>query len=82
MIYSRIAGTGSHLPEKVLSNFDLEKMVDTSDQWIIERTGIQERRIIDPSKQVTSDLSAEAARAALEMADLFTQVRTRAARSG
>jgi len=40
-----IIGTGSYIPEKVLSNYDLEKMVDTSDRWILERTGIHERRI-------------------------------------
>jgi 3-oxoacyl-[acyl-carrier-protein] synthase-3 len=40
LIYSRIAGTGSYLPEKVLTNSDLEKMVDTTDEWIRERTGI------------------------------------------
>ena len=43
--YSRIAGTGSHLPEKVVANADLEKMVETSDQWIQERTGIRQRHI-------------------------------------
>jgi 3-oxoacyl-[acyl-carrier-protein] synthase-3 len=69
MIRSRIVGTGRGLPSKVLSNADLEKMVDTSDQWIIERTGIQERRIIGPG-QVTSDLCTDAARAALDMAGL------------
>ena len=43
---SRITGVGSYVPEKVLSNFDLEKMVETSDKWITERTGIKERRIV------------------------------------
>ena len=43
--YSRIAGTGSYLPERVLTNADLEKMVETSDQWIQERTGIRKRHI-------------------------------------
>jgi 3-oxoacyl-[acyl-carrier-protein] synthase III len=69
MIRSRIVGTGRALPTKVLSNFDLEKMVDTSDQWIMERTGIRERRVIDPA-QATSDLATEAAREALAMAGL------------
>ncbi len=72
MIRSRIVGTGRALPSKVLSNADLERMVDTNDQWIIERTGIRERRIIDGS-QVTSDLSTDAARAALEMAGMTAQ---------
>ncbi len=67
MNYSRIAGTGSYLPEKVLTNFDLEKMMDTSDQWIRERTGI-ERRHIAASGETTVDLAEHAARAALEAA--------------
>ena len=45
LIYSRIAGTGSYLPEKVVTNADLEKLVDTSDEWIASRTGIRERRM-------------------------------------
>jgi 3-oxoacyl-[acyl-carrier-protein] synthase III len=65
--YSRIAGTGSYLPEKVLTNFDLEKMMDTSDQWIRERTGI-ERRHIAASGETTVDLAERAARAALDAA--------------
>ena len=68
-VFSRIAGTGSYLPEKVLSNFDLEKMVDTSDQWIRERTGI-ERRHIAADGQTTVDLAEQAARAALDVAGL------------
>lgn len=67
MNYSRIAGTGSYLPEKVLTNFDLEKMMDTSDQWIRERTGI-ERRHIAASGETTVDLAERAARAALDAA--------------
>lgn len=61
---SRVSGIGSYLPEKVLTNHDLEKMVETSDQWIIERTGI-ERRHITPEGQATSDLALEASRRAL-----------------
>ncbi|NPV52143.1 MAG: ketoacyl-ACP synthase III [Firmicutes bacterium] len=60
-----IAGTGSAVPEGILSNFDLEKMVDTSDAWIVERTGIRERRIAGAS-EATSDLAALAASRALE----------------
>lgn len=67
MIYSRIAGTGSYLPEKILTNADLEKMVDTSDQWIRERTGI-ERRHIAADGQTTVDLAEQAVRAALDAA--------------
>ena len=69
MIYSRIAGTGSHLPEKVLSNFDLEKMVDTSDEWIRSRTGI-ERRHLAREGETTLDLAEKAARRALEAANV------------
>lgn len=69
MNYSRIAGTGSYLPERVLTNFDLEKMMDTSDQWIRERTGI-ERRHIAATGETTVDLAERAARAALEAAGI------------
>jgi len=64
-----MTGTGSALPENVLNNDDLEKMVDTSDEWITTRTGIKERRIISDG-QTTASLSIEAAGKALEMADL------------
>ena len=67
MIYSRIAGTGSYLPEKVLTNSDLEKMVDTTDEWIRERTGI-ERRHIAAEGETTVDLAERAVRAALDAA--------------
>ena len=60
----QIAGTGSYLPDKILTNFDLEKMVDTSDQWILERTGIRERRIASENT-VTSDIAVEAAKKAI-----------------
>ena len=65
----RISGSGFYAPDKVLTNFDLEKMVDTSDEWIITRTGIKERRIAS-SNQATSDLAAEAGRRALKDAGL------------
>lgn len=64
-----ILGTGSYMPEKVLTNFDLEKMVDTSDEWIVTRTGIRERRIA-ASDQASSDLAVNAAREALKNAGL------------
>ena len=67
MKYSRIIGTGSYLPEKVLSNADLEKMVDTSDEWIVSRTGIRERRVA-AEDQTTSDLALEASKKALDAA--------------
>jgi 3-oxoacyl-[acyl-carrier-protein] synthase-3 len=69
MVSVGILGTGAALPEKVLSNHDLEKMVDTSDQWIIDRTGIRERRQAAPH-ETTSSLSVQAARKALDMAGL------------
>ena len=67
MIYSRITGTGGYLPEKVLTNHDLEKMVDTSDEWIRERTGIAKRHIARDG-ETTCDLAEVAARRALEAA--------------
>lgn len=69
MVRSRIIGTGSYAPKKVLTNHDLEKMVDTSDKWIIERTGIRERRIAAEG-ETTSDLAAKAGKKALEMAGI------------
>lgn len=64
-----IIGTGSYLPPKVLTNFDLEKMVDTSDEWIRTRTGIQERRIADPGV-AASDLGVPAAELAMKDAGI------------
>lgn len=66
-MYSQIVGTGSYLPEKVLTNFDLERMMDTSDAWIRDRTGI-ERRHIAADDETTVDLSVPAARRAIEAA--------------
>ena len=68
-IYSRIAGTGSYLPDKILTNADLEKMVDTTDEWIVSRSGIHQRHIAAP-EQTTSDLAYEAALKALQAADM------------
>ncbi len=64
-----IAGVGSALPEKIVTNKDLEKMVDTSSEWIITRTGIRERHIAD-AETATSDLSLAAGRQALEQAGI------------
>ena len=64
MIYSRIEGSGHHLPEKILTNHDLEKLVNTSDEWIKTRTGV-ERRHIASQEQATSDLGIEAAKKAI-----------------
>ncbi|MCI2245640.1 ketoacyl-ACP synthase III [Xanthomonas sp. PPL568] len=68
-IYSRIAGTGSYLPEKVLTNDDLSQMVDTSDEWIRSRTGIRERHIA-AAGQTAGDLGYEAALKAIEAAGI------------
>jgi 3-oxoacyl-[acyl-carrier-protein] synthase-3 len=65
--YSRIAGTGSYLPEKILTNADLEKMVDTTDAWIRERTGIRERHVAAPD-ETTGDMAFVAAQRAMEAA--------------
>lgn len=65
--YSRIIGTGSYLPEKVLTNADLEKMVDTTDEWIFTRTGIRKRHII-ADNQATTDMAMIAAQRAIEAA--------------
>ena len=64
-----ITGTGMYVPDRVLTNADFERMVDTSDEWIVERTGIRERRIAAP-EQASSDLAVMAARRALEMAGI------------
>lgn len=69
MTYSRIAGTGSYLPQKVLTNADLESMVDTTDEWIFARTGIRERHIA-AENEYTSDLALQAARNAIEAAGI------------
>jgi 3-oxoacyl-[acyl-carrier-protein] synthase III len=69
LIYSRITGTGSHLPEKVVTNHDLEAMVETSDEWIRTRTGI-ERRHVAAEGETTVDLAEPAARRALDAADI------------
>jgi 3-oxoacyl-[acyl-carrier-protein] synthase-3 len=69
VIYSRIAGTGSYLPERVLTNADIEKLVDTSDEWIRDRTGISERRIAAEG-QTTGDLAEIAARRAMDAAGI------------
>ncbi|MDX1823511.1 MAG: beta-ketoacyl-ACP synthase III [Thiohalomonadales bacterium] len=71
MIYARISGTGSVLPEKILTNHDLEKMVDTSDEWITERTGIKKRHIVE--KETTCDIAEIAARRAIEAAGIQPQ---------
>jgi len=72
VIWSRIAGTGSYLPPKVVTNADLARQMDTSDEWIRSRTGIRQRHIAEPS-QTSSDLAVEASRAALAAARIPPQ---------
>jgi 3-oxoacyl-[acyl-carrier-protein] synthase-3 len=68
-IYSRIIGTGSHLPARVLTNAELEKQIETTSEWILERTGIRERHIAAEG-ELTSDLAQQAAEKALEAAGI------------
>lgn len=70
-MYTKILGTGSYLPEKVLTNFDLEKMVDTTNDWIVERSGIHERHIVSPHEN-TITMAEAAGRKAIEAAGLKT----------
>lgn len=65
---SKIAGVGHYVPERVVTNFDLEKVMETSDEWIRERTGIQERRYFQEGVDTTSNMGAKASMKALEMA--------------
>jgi 3-oxoacyl-[acyl-carrier-protein] synthase-3 len=67
-----ILGVGHYVPEKILTNFDLEKMVETSDEWITERTGIKQRHIAAP-EEATSDLAYNAAVKALEDAHVAAE---------
>jgi 3-oxoacyl-[acyl-carrier-protein] synthase-3 len=69
---ARILGVGAYAPERILTNGDLEKLVDTSDEWIVQRTGIRERRIVAEG-EATSDLAVRAARQALERAGVQAQ---------
>src|SRR3989441_4935459 len=72
MTRARIIGVGSYAPKRILTNADLEKMVETSDEWIFQRSGIRERRIADES-EATSDLALKAAQQALERANLVPE---------
>jgi len=71
LTYARISGTGSVLPDKVLTNADLEKMVDTSDEWITDRTGIKKRHIVE--NETTCDIAEVASRRAIEAAGIKPQ---------
>ncbi len=65
MTYSRIVGTGRFLPERIMTNFDMEKIVDTTDEWIRTRTGVERRHVV-AEDQTTSDMCVEAAKIAIE----------------
>lgn len=73
MIYSRILGTGSYLPEKILTNQDLEKIVDTTDEWITKRVGIKERHVVTGSEDTTTLMATKAAERAIEAAGIDPQ---------
>jgi len=70
MRFSKIAGVGHYVPAKVVTNQDLEKIMDTSHEWIVERTGIQERRYFEPGIDTTANMGTKAAQKALAMANL------------
>ena len=69
MSYARITGTGGYLPKRILTNHDLENMVDTSDEWIRDRTGIKQRHIAG-EREYTVDLAEKAARNAIDAAGI------------
>ena len=70
MTYSKIAGVGHHVPEKVITNEYLSTIMDTNDEWIVERTGIHERRFIDPAKDTVANMAAKASRMAMDRAQV------------
>lgn len=70
MTYAKIIGTGSYLPEKILTNADLEKIVDTTDEWIMKRVGIKERHLVGDSGDTTATMATMAAERALAAAGL------------
>lgn len=70
MKQSRIAGVGHHVPENIITNAHLSTMMDTSDDWITERTGIRERRWVDPTKDTVAGMAAKASRMAMERAGI------------
>ncbi|MFZ9982047.1 MAG: beta-ketoacyl-ACP synthase III [Cyclobacteriaceae bacterium] len=73
MNYSRIRGIGHYVPENIVTNEQLSTMMETSDEWITERTGIKERRWVDPSKDTVANMAAKASRIALQRAGLKEQ---------
>ena len=73
MIYSKIIGVGSYLPETILTNADLEKIVETSDEWIVQRVGIRERHIIGKSDETVSTMAVKAARTCFRKCAIATR---------
>jgi len=73
MSYSRIVGTGSYVPKELLTNADLEKMVETTDEWIMQRVGVKQRHIIGKSSDNTTTMAVEAAKNALDIAGMSPQ---------
>ena len=70
MLSSRIIGLGHHVPENIVTNQDLAKLMDTTDEWIVERTGIHQRRFMDPEKDTVANMAAKATRMAVARANL------------
>src|SRR5689334_25384223 len=70
MRHSKIVGLGHHVPETVITNEYLSTIMDTNNEWIVERTGIKERRYIDPTKDTVANMAAKATRMALQRAKL------------
>lgn len=70
MTYSKILGTGSYLPEKILTNADLEKMVETTDEWIVQRVGVRRRHLVGESGDTTASMATAAAKRAIEAAGI------------
>lgn len=73
MKYSKIAGIGHHVPENVVTNDELSTMMDTNNEWIIERTGIEERRWVDPAKDTVANMAAKASKMAFERAGVTAE---------
>jgi 3-oxoacyl-[acyl-carrier-protein] synthase III len=73
MLHSKIVGLGHHVPEGVITNQYLSSLMDTNNEWIVERTGIEERRWIDPAKDTVANMAAKASRMALQRAGLQEQ---------
>ena len=67
---SRIVGVGHYVPERIVTNEDLQKVMDTNDEWIVERTGIKERRYFDSKKDTCANMAARATKMALERANI------------